>query len=168
MKKHFRSSWHLAFAAVFLANSLMGHAASVVNVDIVGVILAAPSCTINNNQPIDVNFGDALLTSKVDGVNYSKPVDVSIFCSSSSVGTGLKIQLQGIGSTFDSTVLKTNNPNLGVELSRNTGVRWNLNSWLNFTYGNTPGLIATPVKNPVGTLSPGNFSGSGTMVLDFQ
>lgn len=144
------------------------HAVTSSTINIVGVVQVSASCEINNNQPIDVNFGDDLLTTKVDGENYKKPVPLVIVCKNTPVGAPLKIQLQGVGANFNSTLLKTNNGNLGIALINSSGNYWGLNTWLNFTYGNTPSLLAVPLKNTSASLTAGAFSGAGTMVVDFQ
>ena len=46
-----------------------------VNVTISGVVQAPPACEINRGTTLNVPFGDALLTTRIDGINYQRVVD---------------------------------------------------------------------------------------------
>ncbi|CFR06270.1 fimbrial protein [Yersinia kristensenii] len=135
-----------------------------VNVSV--TIFAAPPCEINSNNTINVNFGDTVLTSNIDGVNYIKPVNYTLNCTAAA-DNALKISINGNGATFDTNLLKTSNSGLGIKLIRD-GQQLALNTTSNFTYPNVPVLQAVPIKQTNATLSTGYFSGTATLVVEYQ
>ncbi|MBW5816923.1 fimbrial protein [Yersinia kristensenii] len=135
-----------------------------VNVSV--TIFAAPPCEINSNNTINVNFGDTVLTSNVDGVNYMQPVSYTLNCTAAAANA-LKISIKGNGATFDTSLLKTSNSALGIKLIRD-GQPFALNTASNFTYPNIPVLQAVPIKQTNATLSTGYFSGTATLVVEYQ
>lgn len=136
------------------------------NLTIRAVIIAPPPCVINSGSTLDVPFGNDLLTSRVDGVNYRRGVPYTVTCSS-PFSNALTLQLRGTGAAFDSRVLVTRKPDLGVKLFIN-GADWPLNTVVNFTYPNVPVVQAVPVKRPGSTLTGGAFDAAATLVVDYQ
>lgn len=135
-----------------------------VNVSV--TIFAAPPCVINNNNTINVDFSDTVLTSNIDGVNYMQPVNYTLNCTAAA-SNALKISIKGNGAPFDTSLLKTSNSGLGIKLMRD-GQPLALNATTNFTYPNVPVLRAVPVKQTNATLSTGYFSGTATLVVEYQ
>ena len=115
-----------------------------VNLSIRAVIIAPPPCVINNGSTLDVPFGNDLLTSRIDGVNYRRGVPYTVTCDS-PFSNALTLELRGTGASFDGRVLLTRKPDLGVKLFIN-GADWPLNTAVNFTYPNFPVVQAVPVK----------------------
>ena len=136
------------------------------NLTIRAVIIAPPPCVINSGSTLDVPFGNDLLTSRVDGVNYRRGVPYTVSCSS-PFSNALTLELRGTGAAFDSRVLVTRKPDLGVKLFIN-GADWPLNTVVNFTYPNVPVVQAVPVKRPGSTLTGGAFDAAATLVVDYQ
>ncbi|OAH32768.1 fimbrial protein [Serratia marcescens] len=133
----------------------------------VKVTVVAPPCIVNNNDPIEVNFGD-VLTTRVDGHTYRQPVEYNLDCPNVS-SSALKLQVRGTGAGFDSTVLATNEqPVLGIELQQGNGSKLKVNDWLNFTLPDKPVLYAVPVKQAGATLGTGAFSAAATLAVDYQ
>lgn len=130
-------------------------------------VIEAPPCVINNNQTIEVNFGD-VMTNRVDGSNYEQALNYTLSCTGNA-SNALKMQLVGTqaGSGFASNVLQTDAAGLGIAL-KNGGSAMALNSWTNFTYPTLPVLTAVPVKGSGVTLSGGAFSASATMRVEYQ
>jgi len=128
----------------------------------VKVTVMEPPCTINDNRPIEVEFGD-VMTTRVGGDNYRKQVSYSLSCSSNM----LKMQIQGAPAAFDSTILHTNKTGLGIKLQQgnNTLV---INKWLNFTNQNKPELWAVPVKQNGVSLTGGDFTAGAMMKIEYQ
>ncbi|AYD43038.1 exported pilin protein [Yersinia kristensenii] len=135
-----------------------------VNVSV--TIFAAPPCEINSNNTINVSFGDSVLTSNIDGVNYKQPVNYTLNCTAAA-SNALKISIKGNGATFDTSLLKTSNSGLGIKLMRD-GQPLALNATSNFTYPNVPALQAVLIKQTNATLSTGYFSGTATLVVEYQ
>ncbi|MGP0843280.1 fimbrial protein [Serratia sp. CY83965] len=129
-------------------------------------IVAPPPCVINNNNLIEVNFGNDVMTTRIDGSYKKQPVVYSLECKNAP-NNAMKLQIQGTGAGFDSEVLQTNKDGLGVALLRN-GSRQPINSWINFTYPTKPTLEAVPVKQAGATLRGGEFSAGATMKVEYQ
>ena len=136
------------------------------NLTIRAVIIAPPPCVINSGSTLDVPFGNDLLTSRVDGVNYRRGVPYTVTCSA-PFSNALTLELRGTGAAFDSRVLVTRKPDLGVKLFIN-GAAWPLNKVVNFIYPNVPVVQAVPVKRPGSTLTGGAFDAAATLVVDYQ
>lgn len=146
---------------------LRANSSGVFNITIKGVIITPPPCTINNNQPIDVNFGDDLSIKKIDGVNYLKGIDYTVTCTNTS-SNEMKLSIQGTATDFDdNAALQTNMNDLGIELQQD-GKKLKPGDWINFTYPTFPVLEAVPVMRSGGTLTAGVFTAGATMVVDWQ
>ncbi|CAI1872479.1 Minor fimbrial protein prsF precursor [Serratia quinivorans] len=132
----------------------------------VSVTIVAPVCVINDNQQINVDFGNDVVTTKVDGSYKKVPITYSVQCQNSP-SNNMKLQIMGNGASFDSNVLATNKTGLGIALLMNGG-QLPLNSWRDFTYPSLPKLEAVPVKQAGVTLSGGAFSAGATLKVDYQ
>jgi type 1 fimbria pilin len=130
-------------------------------------IMAPPPCVINDNNLIEVNFGDDVLTIRVDGKAYKrKPVTYSVDCSGGP-SSAVKMLIEGSGAGFDSEVLQTDQTDFGIALLNN-GRRYPINSWLNFDASSPPSLEAVPVKRVGARLQGGAFSAGATMKVEYQ
>ncbi|WP_338512347.1 fimbrial protein [Pseudomonas trivialis] len=136
------------------------------NLIIRAVIIAPPPCVINGGGTLDVPFGNDLQTSRVDGVNYRRNVPYTVTCDS-PFSNALTLELRGTGAAFDSRVLSTRKPDLGVKLFVNGG-DWPLNTRVNFTHPNFPQVQAVPVKRAGSRLTGGAFDAAATLVVDYQ
>lgn len=135
-------------------------------VTITVTIIAPLPCVINGSQPISVDFGDDMATTKVDGSNYTQPVNYTLSCTGHT-SNAMKLMIKGNGASFDNALLLTDQQSLGIQLLNN-GQKLPINSWLNFSYPNIPVLTAVPVKESGASLTAGAFSASATMLLDYQ
>ncbi|AOE97958.1 exotoxin [Serratia surfactantfaciens] len=129
-------------------------------------IVAPPPCVINNNNLIEVNFGNDVMTTRIDGSYKKQEVVYSVECKNAP-NNAMKLQIQGTGAGFDSEVLRTDKEGLGIALLRN-GNPQPINSWINFTYPNLPQFEAVPVKQAGATLSGGKFTAGATMKVEYQ
>lgn len=133
-----------------------------------GTLLAAPPCTINDGNRIDVDFGDQLGISKVGGVNYRQAVNYQITCDGTSGGSwGLTLSLSGTASGFDKQALATNKSDLGIRVYRDDQP-FTPGSSLKVTLDNPPRLEAVPVKKEGATLSEGAFEAWATLQAAYQ
>ncbi len=132
---------------------------------ITGTITSKPQCVINSNQTIRVDFGDDLVTTKVDGSNYIRPVDYTLVCSNNSKNA-MKMKVVGTAASFNGSAIQSSKANLAIALRAN-GNPLTIGSWLNFTYPNKPLLQAVPVKGS-GALTAGAFSAAATLMVDYQ
>ena len=164
MIKPFMARLAIACGAALLP--LCEGAMAQVSVYIRGVILAPPPCVINAGSTLNVPFGDDLMTTRIDGVNYRRGVPYTLTCGPQP-SNNMKITLQGTGAGFGSAYLGTSKSDLGIKLLLN-GAAWPLNKTVNFTYPTLPVIEAVPVKNPGSTLTGGAFSASATLVVALQ
>lgn len=139
--------------------------AFLINVTVSGTVID-PACVINGNAPINIDFGNDILISNIDGNAYEQPIPYTLDCSAATAKT-LKLQLKGTGAAFDSTLLLTSKADLGIELRSNSR-KLPVNSWENFTDPARPALSAVLVKNSGGTLTGGAFTATSTLLIDYQ
>lgn len=132
----------------------------------VKITVVAPPCEINNNNLIEVNFGNDVMTTRVDGEYKKMPIVYSVECKGEASGAA-RIRIDGDGAAFDGGVLKTNKTDFGIELLNN-GKRLPIKSWLNFSYPTLPKLEAVPVKRSGARLSGGAFSAGATMKVEYR
>lgn len=152
-------------AALLLLCAVMAHA-DTATINVTVTIVAPPPCVINGDNLIEVNFGNDVMTTRIDGSYKKMSVNYSVTCKGAS-SNAMKIQIQGTGAGFDSDVLKTNKGNLGIALLRN-GNDQPINRWVKFTYPNLPKFEAVPVKKSGVKLNGGAFSAGATMMVEYQ
>lgn len=156
----------LACALLFSAQQQGWAVDNEASISFSGTLNEPLACTVNSGKSISVNFGNDLVTTKVDGSNYIRTIDYTLDCKGNSKNT-MKMKIAGAPAPFDSTVLmSTKNNELGIALRAN-GAPLAVGSWLNFTYPNKPTLQAVPVK-AAGTLSAGFFSAGATLLVEYQ
>lgn len=129
-------------------------------------IMEPPPCTINSNNIIDINFGNDVATTQIDGVYKKIPVIYDIDCKNNS-NNAMQLKIAGEGAIFDEQVLSTTEQKLGISLMSN-GSKLPINTWLMFTYPNIPKLEAVLVKEVGADLAGGGFSAGATMLIAYQ
>ncbi|WP_370874660.1 fimbrial protein [Pseudomonas sp. FP215] len=132
----------------------------------VTVILTAEPCKVNNNNMIEVNFGNDVQTKLVDGSYKKMQVPYTVQCPAGSPGA-MSIRIEGMGASFDSDVLTTSISNFGIALLAD-GARLPINSSKDFTYPNWPRIYAVPVKRSGATLNGGAFTAGGIMKVEYR
>ncbi|WP_208951747.1 fimbrial protein [Rahnella sp. ChDrAdgB13] len=132
----------------------------------VNVTVIAEPCTINGGSPVQVNFGDDILTTGVDGGSYIRDVDYNLACPDAT-NDDLKMTISGPSAGFDPTVLQGDQPALGIKLLSD-GSPMPLNQPLNFNRNTPPHVQAVLVKDPAGTLVAGPMAVSATMIVEYQ
>lgn len=128
-------------------------------------VMEPPSCVINGNRVIDVDFGEVLI-NRVDGNNYKQDINYTLECQG---GTNkiMKMKVQGTPTYFDGSALQTNIESFGISLLSNGGLA-RINDWIYFIYPDKPKLQAVPVKNPGAKLSGGQFSAAATLMVNYE
>ncbi|EMC2334319.1 fimbrial protein, partial [Klebsiella pneumoniae] len=102
----------VVFALCNILSGLSTQATGVPNsAFLVKVNIVSPPCIINNNEDIIVSFGEMMAT-RVDGNHYRVPVNYTLDCKNTS-SRAMKLQMQGSSTSFDGTLLGTDNPALG-------------------------------------------------------
>lgn len=139
-------------------------------VTVTGVLVAAPECTVNGNNQIDVDFGDDVLIGRIDGSTYKKTALVYSMLCDDPVSTSMKLSVNAAADAgFGTGLIGVGKEGLGIRLFNGTSPI-NAGDAVNFTYDGSslPSLYAVPVAENISTLSAGGFSGSATMVIDYQ
>ncbi|UAN45367.1 fimbrial protein [Serratia sp. JSRIV001] len=158
----------LVLGSVLLLTSVLAYSEEqLIAVNVKVTVIAAPSCVTNNGNMLIVDFGSDIVTKKVDGKNYKRPIPFNLYCSGLA-SNALKFQLQGTRASFgDENILSTNNQNLGIAIEYHT-LSIPLNQDLNFNYPYIPALDAVLVKRPGSTLSGGRFTAGITLSVNYQ
>ncbi|WP_419246386.1 fimbrial protein [Serratia sp. NFX21] len=165
VRKSRKTQQALCAACLILLTTAIPSVEATTSTITVKVTITAPPCEINNNKLIEVDFGNDVLTTRVDGNYKKRPVDYSVQCKGGS-SNSVRMLIEGDGAVFDGDVLLTNKTDFGIEI-RSNGNRMPIKRWLNFTYPNWPTLEAVPVKRPGATLTGGPFSAGATMKVEY-
>ncbi|WEP49083.1 fimbrial protein [Cronobacter dublinensis subsp. beijingensis] len=142
-------------------------AAQDVNMTFHGTLIAPP-CTINNEQTIDVRFGDDLAVEKIDGTNYLQPVNYRVTCAAGYTPNNLAIVIETTNPTsFDESAIQTSKKDLGLHILVNGlpvtfGQRVAINDIVTL-----PLIQAVPVQSGNGILTAGAFEASMTLRIDY-
>ncbi|CAI1819802.1 putative minor fimbrial subunit StfF [Serratia plymuthica] len=163
MNQKFRAGMLLS-ALLILSQAIPAHAA---NMFFQGTLVRAPSCEINEGQAIDVNFGDRVGVSKVDGSNYLQTIDYHITCEPGATTLELGLRVVGAPTIFDGAALQTNVSDLGIRLLQN-GLPLQINQRVAIDPKNPPRLQAVPVKKMGVALPEGVFEVTATLLADYQ
>lgn len=146
---------------------MMMQPAQAVQVNFQGGLVEALPCTINNGDPIEVDFGDNLVIRNLDGVRYSKPIPYQIDCSAAGV---VRLSFKGAPSSFDYAAIQTNLTGLGIRILLKGGVPfpWQTSTFVNVDVQSPPVLTAVPVADPAQPPSPGAFTARATLLAEYQ
>lgn len=169
---------HLFFTVTLLAGTVLllpsGQLAAAegdtTTITVTGTLLEGPQCVIDGNNSVDVPFGNDLVTRLVDGVNYKTEIEYGLSCTGLT-STALKLTIRGTLASFGSGLLTTSKSGLGIRLFSGSAGTTTLipGSYVNFNgTANKPRLWAVPVAQNSATLTAGPFTGTGTMVIDYQ
>ena len=154
-----------AFSLVFLLPCFVNADVDTSNINVKVTILVPPPCVINDTQDVLVDFGNDIMTTRVDGNNYIKPINYTLNCEGALTNT-LQLSIQGVGSHFNMDYLQTSNNNLGIKILAN-GNSLPINGTVDFTYPDLPLLQAVPIKNNGSVLKGGSFTASALMKIDY-
>ncbi|MFJ7883530.1 fimbrial protein [Pseudomonas sp. NPDC096917] len=165
-----RAGDEIATLQLFQKGSHSDHPVDVILIAGNDLITEPSTCTINNNQPIDVNFNQVDRTLIGESVN-STPIRANIRLNYSCPDPGLTlpitITLKGASAGFDSGVLNMSNPNLGTGLLR-AGVQVRPQGTFHTNIYNSSGgddVTFALTRRPGSTPATGAFSGSATLVM---
>lgn len=151
-----------------VCNALIPNTASAEdNLKLKGVLIVPPDCTINNNELIEVPFGDNLGVNKIDGVNYTQPVDYHLECEKNSHDWTLQLNVSGAPSDLNSAALATNLADLAIYLALD-GTPLTLNEWYPISADAPPKMTAVPIKRAGSTLPAEAFEATATLQVEYQ
>jgi len=134
----------------------------------VNVTINATPCKINNNQNIDVDFGDSVITTDVAKGVVEKDIAYTLDCTNADQNEALAMSIKGTGADFNADVLKTSIPELGINLKAD-GIDYPLNTELALANSSSkPNLKAVLVQQSGTHLPTGIFTAGATMTVDYQ
>lgn len=134
------------------------------------LIVEPSTCTINNNQPIEVNFNQvnqSLIGESPVSTPVNKTVTLNYRCPTPGITMPIKITLKGYPAAFNSNVLSMSNTNLATGMLRN-GVLIGPERSFNTNIYNSTGaddVVFALIRKPGSLPATGAFSGSATLVM---
>ncbi|EOI5727636.1 fimbrial protein [Cronobacter malonaticus] len=158
--------WLTALLAAWV--TYPAHATETTATITVKVVINVAPCEINNNQNIDVDFGDSIITTDVTAGNIEKNIEYTLDCSNADMEKALKMHIAGASAEFNNDLLQTSIPELAVRL-RADGADYPINSDLPLASATAkPVLVAALVGKPGVRLPTGGFTAGATMTVDYQ
>jgi type 1 fimbria pilin len=159
------------FSLCFMADAYSAtQKTETVNVNISGVIVSKPSCTISDSETIEINFGGGIGVNKIDGGNYRQSIPYTIACDDNTDSLQLRLKLTGNAAGFDmdnATVRTAEQSDLGVKIYQN-GTPLELDKNIDININSIPTLEALLVKRDGATLSEGEFNATATLHAEYQ
>lgn len=140
-----------------------------ITVNIKGRILEPAPCTISGtgeNGTISVDFGDEVMTTRLDGIYYKKPINYSINCSSQYMNA-MMLRVVGASTGFGDGFLQSTVADLGIALTADS-INYPINTFLNFNYPELPMLYAAPIKKSGSVLKGQPFTATAIMQVYYQ
>ncbi|QWZ48822.1 fimbrial protein [Enterobacter bugandensis] len=130
--------------------------------------LISPSCKINNGDKIEVDFGQDLGVSEIDGVNFKTKIDYNISCDS-GFPESLAIVLDTSNpAVFMNSTLQTSKSELGIHVLVN-GTDAMFGQKIAVDDPSSPPVVeVVPVGNPADTLTAGSFEATMTLRTDYM
>ncbi|HBE7741849.1 TPA: fimbrial protein [Escherichia coli] len=141
-----------------------------VNVNISGVIISKPSCTISDSETIEVNFGSGIGVNKIDGGGYRQTIPYTVICDDNTDSLQLTLKYTGNAADFDTdnaTIRSAEQSDLGVKIYQN-GAPFELDKNINININSVPVLEALLVKRDEATLLEGEFNATATLYAEYQ
>lgn len=138
------------------------------SVTFTGTFNMVSPCTINNDEVIDVYFGNIGI-DKVDGINYIQDIPYTVECNGAADDTAMQLSINGSAATFDDAAVVTNAEGLAIQFQEN-GQPLALNKPLSMSLGALPTvkLRAVPVKAPSAILSAQVFTAVATLAVSYE
>ncbi|MBB3303873.1 MULTISPECIES: fimbrial protein [unclassified Enterobacter] len=132
-----------------------------------GTIIEPPPCKINDDQPIDISFGEDLGVSKINGDNYRQKINYVIKCATNDSSFKLMLTVSGNIMSKDNTAIRTSKSGLGIRILQNNQ-RVRIGSTWIIDMTSPPVLEAVPVADPAIKLSEGSFLATASLVAEYQ
>lgn len=152
---------------IFTLSAMQSPAYAADNMMLKGTLIGGASCTVNNDQRIDIDFGSRLGISQIDGTNYRQNINYQITCASGITTPDMMMTITATSMTGDATAIQSDKSNLGIRLLQN-GTPIVLNQALTFFAANPPILEAVPVTNDKTLLTEGVFTALAAIQVEYQ
>ncbi|CAM2736519.1 fimbrial protein [Pseudomonas gessardii] len=132
--------------------------------------ISPSTCTINNNNPIEINFGDvhqrAIGTDPLT-TTIRRDRRLTYACPDPGITTPITITYKGIPSSFNANLLVMSNPDVGTALVRGGAPVQVGGAFLSRITNSVGGddVTFTLVRRAGSLPTPGPVSGSGVLVM---
>ena len=162
--------------SLFLLSFLFSLNAYAVEVNFSGKLIESVPCIINNNDPIDVDFGDDLIISLIPikgGTTYLKDINFTWECKGLASGTDITFNFGGTGADFDTETLVINEQDdIAIQLFNGTNPII-INEDFSYSYQSdsiTPPLKASLIKSNATDviIYPGVFTANSILTVAYQ
>lgn len=130
------------------------------------LIQSSAPCTVNNNQLINVSFGNVSV-SKVSSGQYLKTIDYTLDCGSATSRNTVSMELKATSTDWDEMVMASSVSGLGVRILNNSKPI-KLNSAINIDLNHPPLLQAQLVTSSQAKLTEQVFTAGGTLIAEYQ
>lgn len=157
----------LLTGAGLMSASLPAVAGTEAEVTFHGTLIEAPPCVVNDGNPVVVDFGSEVMTTRIDGTEYRKRIDFTLDCSASAPGMQQLRISGGPVTDFDPQALAGGQIGFGVALY-DRSQRYAPGTWLPLADPGIPELYAVPVKEDGVKLNGGAFSIMASLVVAYQ
>ncbi|EMI5492253.1 fimbrial protein [Providencia stuartii] len=136
----------------------------------VKVRIELKTCDVNDNQTIEVEFGDMIIKN-IDGVAYEQPIPYTLDCEDATNSTPLRLRFENnVGANFTKggyRLLQTGERNLGLMVKQD-GQPFSFDSWVPFIYGSEPRLSVVPVASGNDGLNDGEFDATALLTVEYE
>lgn len=141
------------------------------NLELKGVLITPPPCTLNGGNTIGVHFGDRVGIKKVASGIYRQPVEAGLVCEPGTESWQLTLSWTGTPAEFDTadraTVASEQQAALGVKLYAD-GKPLALDEALSVSAAAMPALEAVLVQATDAELEEGAFTARATLRAEYQ
>jgi len=126
------------------------------------------TCKIGNDKPIEVDFGDQVVTDLIDGQHYMQDVMLQIMCNH-DYKSDLDFTIKGTAISFDKSALETDAADVGVRIlfaRDNSPVE--INKAYVYRHRDDVSLKVVPVKKSGSAPKGGEFQASAQLLVEPQ
>lgn len=131
-----------------------------------GHLIEQPPCVINGGELITVDFGNEVMTTRIDGQSYTQKAEFDLDCSAAVGNAPLKLRVAGTKAGF-AEALDGGTQGLGIALSLD-GQLLKPNDWQTFSSTVKPLISAVLVKDEAVILDGGIFRVLASLEMEYQ
>lgn len=131
-----------------------------------GKLVKMTWCNVNNDQPINVSFGNVGVKKVATG-EYVQDINYSIVCNEVTNAATVEMTLRATASGWDDMAMSTDVGNLGVHILKD-GQPISLNTAIKIVPNTTPKLQAQLVQKPDALLPECAFRATGTLIVEYK
>jgi type 1 fimbria pilin len=156
----------LALLLSFATHAVSNQVGATKNFNIHAKIKLAIECKINDEQAINIPFGNVAI-AKIDSGKFVQPISYHLNCENSSPANTVILRFTATGANFDPNLVTTTVDGLGVRILKD-GTELSLNKPIDIPDpDNPPKLEVLLVRNPAVDLVEAQFSAGGSLIVEY-